>query len=360
MMHSALDALIGILNRAFSLPVLQEKELPCGNEEWERILSLSAQQRVLPLVVSMFNVLPPDRTATWTTAIEGRLMAEKLIEKQHLRLDLIPRLAGLFKERGLDVMFLKGATLSLRYPSVELRFFGDLDFYLFGHTKDATEVLAENGVESREYYHHHDQAVWEGVLLENHYDFLDLENHKSNHILDDALKSMADHDRRSFSLPGRPMDNAWRMSPTMEAIFLMRHMSGHFAASEMELRQLYDWILLVRDDGGDIDWKEVARLFEASGMMDFARIVVWIIREKLSVELPCPLLPTSGPMAERVWADMFSRRNQDKYRKGSLRYFIREAQVLLQNRWKYRLVYPGESFVGMAFHMLKLKLRLGR
>ena len=333
MMHSALDALIGILNRAFSLPVLQEKELPCGNEEWERILSLSAQQRVLPLVVSMFDVLPPDRTATWTTASEGRLMAEKLIEKQRLRLDLIPRLAGLFKERGLDVMFLKGATLSLRYPSVELRFFGDLDFYLFGHTKDATEVLAENGVES---------------------------NHKSNYILDDALKSMADHDRRSFSLPGRPMDNAWRMSPTMEAIFLMRHMSGHFAASEMELRQLYDWILLVRDDGGDIDWKEVARLFEASGMMDFARIVVWIIREKLSVELPCPLLPTSGPMAERVWADMFSRRNQDKYRKGSLRYFIREAQVLLQNRWKYRLVYPGESFIGMAFHMLKLKLRLGR
>ena len=65
------DSLIGILNRAFDLPVLWEKELPCGNEEWEKILTFSARQRVLPLVVSMFDKLPQDRTATWTTAIEG-------------------------------------------------------------------------------------------------------------------------------------------------------------------------------------------------------------------------------------------------------------------------------------------------
>ena len=101
------DCLIGLLNRAFGLLVLRERELPCGNEEWEKILSLSAKQRVLPLVVSLFDVLPADRTATWTTAIEGRLMAEKLAEKQRLRLDLVPRLAGLFQERGMDVMFIK-------------------------------------------------------------------------------------------------------------------------------------------------------------------------------------------------------------------------------------------------------------
>lgn len=145
MTSSGLDTLIGILNRAFDLPVLRERELPRGNEEWEKILSLSTKQRMLPLVVSMFDKLPPDRTATWTTAIEGRLMAEKLAEDQQCRLALIPRLAGLFRERGLDVMFIKGATLSLRYPALELRYFGDLDFYLFGHAREGVEALAENG-----------------------------------------------------------------------------------------------------------------------------------------------------------------------------------------------------------------------
>lgn len=357
---AAIDCLIGILNRAFDLPVLRERELPCGNEQWEKILSLSAKQRVLPLVVSMFDVLPADRTATWTTAIEGRLVAEDLTDKQRLRLELIPRLAGLFRERGLDVMFLKGATLSLRYPAVELRFFGDLDFYLFGHAREGAEILAENGIASREYYHHHIHAVWEGVLLENHYDFVDLENHKSNRVLDEALKTMAERERVPFALPGAVMDNAYRMSPTMEAVFLMRHMSAHFASSETELRQFYDWILLVRDNSGQIDWWEVCRLYEASGMMHFASIVSWIIREKLSVEMELPIPMAAAEDGERVWKDICNPQSVNKFKRGSLRYYVREAQVLLRNRWKYKLVYPGESFVGLMLNMLKLKVKLGR
>ena len=354
------DSLIGILNRAFGLPVLRERELPCGNEEWEKILSLSAKQRVLPLVVSMFDVLPADRTATWTTAIEGRLMAEKLADKQRLRLELVPRLAALFRERKLDVMFIKGATLSLRYPAVELRFFGDLDFYLFGHAQEGAEVLTANGISNREYYHHHNQAVWEGVLLENHYDFVDLENHKSNRVLDEALKAMAVRERRPFSLPGHTIGNAYRMSPTMEAVFLMRHMSAHFASGEMELRQLYDWILLVRDESGKIDWWEVCRLYEASGMMHFAGIVSWIIREKLSVDMDLPIPLAEEADAERVWADICKPHKVNKFKKGSFRYNWVEAQELLRNRWKYRLVYPGESFAGLMLNMLKLKLKFGR
>lgn len=360
-MHiAAIDSLIGILNRAFDLPVLRERELPCGNEEWEKILNFSTKQRVLPLVVSMFDVLPADRTATWTTAIEGRLMAEKLAEQQRLRLELIPRLAGLFRKRGLDVMFLKGATLSLRYPAVDLRFFGDLDFYLFGHAQEGAEVLSANGIRTREYYHHHNQAVWEGVLLENHYDFVDLENHKFNRVLDEALKGMAARERVLFALPGAVMDNAYRMSPTMEALFLMRHMSAHFASGEMELRQLYDWILLVRDDSGKIDWWEVCRLYEASGMMQFANIVSWIIREKLSVDMELPIPMAKDQDGERVWKEICKPHKTNKFKKGSFRYNWVEAHVLLRNRWKYKLVYPGESFAGLVLNMLKLKVKLGR
>ena len=354
------DSLIGILNRAFDLPVLWEKELPCGNEEWEKILTFSARQRVLPLVVSMFDKLPQDRTATWTTAIEGRLMAEKLAEEQQRHLALVPRLAGIFQAKGLDVMFLKGATLSLRYPSIELRFFGDLDFYLFGRAREGVEALAENGIQSREYYHHHIHAVWDGVLLENHYDFVDLENHKCNRVLDEALKGMAARERVRFALPGAEMDNAYRMSPTMEAVFLMRHMSGHFASAEMELRQFYDWILLVRDDGGKINWWEVCRLYEASGMMHFASIVSWIIREKLCVDIDLPIPPSSAEDGERVWMEICDPDCRNKHKKGTFRYYLREAQVLLRNRWKYKLVYPGESFAGLALNLLRLKLKLGR
>ena len=358
---SILNSLIGVLNRAFGLPVVREAELPVDDAAWAAVLKLSIKQRVIPLVVSWMDALPEAQIPTGPDVVRAYLVAEHTREDVRHRFDVLERLARLMGESGLDMMLLKGATLSARYPAPELRFFGDIDYYLFGESARGAELLAARGIVSEEYYHHHTQASLGGVLLENHYDFVDLENHQSNRVLNEALTAMAPAGRIPFTIPGKaPLPNVYRMSPTMEAVFLMRHMSAHFAASETELRQLYDWVLLLRDDGDKIDWLEVTRLYEASGMMPFARIVCWIIREKLGLDLPLPLEPAGGPLAEKVWADMFAGSSMDSFRKGSLRYYLREAQVLLQNRWKYKLVYPGESFATLVLRMLWLKLKLGR
>ena len=361
MTPSILDSLVGVLNRAFGLPVVREAELPADDAAWAAVLKLSIKQRVLPLVVSWMDTLPEEQIPTGREVIRAYLVSGHTREDVRHRFDVLESLAKLLGEGGLELMLLKGATLSVRYPAPDLRFFGDIDFYLFGESARGVELLAAKGVVSEDYYHHHTQATLDGVLLENHYDFVDLENHKSNRVLNDALKAMAPVGRIPFKIPGKePRTNVYRMSPTMEALFLMRHMSAHFAASETELRQLYDWALLLRDDADKIDWQEVTRLYEASGMMHFARIVCWIIREKLGLDLPLPLEPAGGPLSEKVWADMFAGTSADRFRRGSLRYYLREAQVLLQNRWKYKLVYPGESFAGLVLGMLRLKLKLGR
>ena len=94
-------------------------------------------------------------------------------------------------------------------------------------------------------------------------------------------------------------------------------------------------------------------------MMRFAGIVSWIIREKLSVDLELPIPPDETPVRERVWAALCDPDDANKYKRGSFRYNLREAQLLLRNRWKYKLVYPGESFPALVFNMLRIKLKLG-
>jgi hypothetical protein len=94
-------------------------------------------------------------------------------------------------------------------------------------------------------------------------------------------------------------------------------------------------------------------------MMRFAGIVSWIIREKLSVDLELPIPPDETPVRERVWAALCNPDDANKYKKSSFRYYLREAQVLLRNRGKYKLVYPGESFPALVFNMLRIKLKLG-
>ena len=66
-----------------------------------------------------------------------------------------------------------------------------------------------------------------GILLENHYDFVERQNHRQNLILDDELKKLANEEGRKIKalFLDSEIKNAYVMTPTMNAIFLMRHMS---------------------------------------------------------------------------------------------------------------------------------------
>ena len=356
------DQLAGLLNFALKLPADAPVGYPAGQEEWVQVLDAANEQGMLPLVVSLFDVVPEDFRPKGKPIIPHYVSSERLVEKSKRRHRRMQSLAQLFQTHGLDVMFLKGWTLSCRYPAPELRVFSDIDYYLYGHSKAGEAILTENGFKVSPYYHHHTQSTWKGILLENHYDFLDRENHACNRMLDDALKSLAETEGRSMPLDlGDPsIRNAYRMTPTMEAIFLMRHMSGHFVASGMDFRQLYDWVLLLHQDGSKVDWTRVNDLFEKSGMMRFAQIVSWIIGEKLHVRLPEYIPAADGDLAERVWMDTIHPSGRDTYRKGTLKYYFREAKIFLQNRWKHRLIYPDESFYGLMLNMLRLKIKLGK
>jgi 1,6-anhydro-N-acetylmuramate kinase len=135
--------------------------------------------------------------------------------------------------------------LAQLYPVEEWRVFSDIDFYLYGKWQEGNRVLERHGIECRPYVHHNTEAVLNSTLLENHYDFLDRDNHKGNLMLDDELKRLAKVEGRSFpfKFENTEVDNAYSMSPTMNAIFLMRHMAAHFFSESVALRMLYDWAL---------------------------------------------------------------------------------------------------------------------
>ena len=137
------EVLFGYVKEQDPLSSLNIKEL---NEN----LTEAARHGMLPVVMeslSRAKILDPEKKKI---VLKKYGASEKFIKKYWQRLDLMEQMALQFKKAGLDVMFIKGATLSLRYPSVELRYFGDLDFYLFGRAREGAEALAENGIAGRE------------------------------------------------------------------------------------------------------------------------------------------------------------------------------------------------------------------
>lgn len=153
------------------------------------------------------------------------------------------------------------------------------------------------------------------------------------------------------------------MSPTMNAIFLMRHMAAHFFSESVALRMLYDWALFLKKYAKEVDWKLVLPLYEKAGMPKFSRMIQEILISKLGWDFSdCPIEPINDAMTERIWKSIIESPESNPYRMNSIRYLIYEAKVFYANRWKHGLVFKDESywylFYSYTWQHLKKKIGL--
>lgn len=331
-----------------------------ASREWDGILYFASLQGVLPVIWPLLVNLRVDDERSRMKMVRWYAAAQDSMQQYQLKAYMMQELVAILAEAGIDVMFMKGAALAQLYPKPEWRAFSDIDFYLYGKTEQGVETMTRHGMGKLETDHHHVRLSLNGVLLENHYNFVERTNHRCNVVLDDTLKALAESEGRSARadfIKGS-YKNAYVMTPTMNAIFLMRHMSTHFASETISLRMLYDWALFLREHGEDVDWKMVTGLYENSGMSLFAGIIQRLLLSHLESDCKaCPIAPGSKELAEKVWKSIIYPPSQDPYQEGSPRYYLSEARTFLANRWKYKMAYPDESYTLLMFKYAWLGIR---
>lgn len=331
-------ALLG--NSKLELPKLSAKK-------WDRLLSFASEQGVLPIVAPLLTEVTFGDEMSRLMLVEWVVSAEQNAVQYQERLKTMQFMAKMFAKEGMDIMFMKGASLAQFYPNPEWRMFSDIDYYLYGQSENGIKVMARNGIENEGYYHHHTLASLHEILLENHYDFVERVNHQCDIILDDALKKLAEKEGRTMkaSFLGDEITNAYVMTPTMNAIFLMRHMSAHFVSETIPVRMLYDWALFLKHHAKDVDWTLVDDLYDKSGMTEFVGLIQYLLKTKLGVEYAeCPVFPFDEEKADKLWQSIIYPPEQDPYKKFSLKYYLYETRTFWKNRWKHQIVYPGESY----------------
>lgn len=324
----------------------------CG-KDWDELLQLASSQGVLPPITQGFEKNSPvvDKHMQMML-VQWYGVGLQYQQGYHQRLSLMREMAKMFAEIDIDVMFLKGALLAQFYPCPEWRVFSDIDYFLFGDSEKGIEVLARHGIDNSAYYHHHTQASYKGILIENHYDFVERVHHKCDIVLDDALKDMAAKEGKNIRAEflGEDIKNAYLMTPSMNAIFLMRHMSAHFVSETISYRMLYDWALFLKQQGNEVDWERVCKLYEQSGMMKFAEIIQGLLNWKLNFKCAgCPIALGQLEDVEKVWDSVINPPKPDPYAKYTLKYYFFEAKTFFANKWKHKLVYSGESYILLFF-----------
>ena len=331
---------------------------------WREVYTLASAQGVLAVAwdglqrLAAEEKLSADQQPDRTLKIQWAYNVD-CIEKRYARQKrVISRLADFYCEHGMGMMLLKGYGLSMNYPVPEHRPCGDIDIWLFGRQRDADEALRkESGVDIDEEKHHHTTFTLDGIMVENHYDFLNIHSHASNREIDERLKRLAaTQTGERIEVDGRPV---FLPPPDLNALFLLRHSAVHFAAAEIGLRHVVDWALFVKKYAGGIDWAALERVAREQNMHRFLHSLNAICIDRLGVDSGIfPPFERDEELETRVLNDILCPEFPEPAPKdniaGRLCWKLRRWWF---NRWKHRIVYREglfrTFFVQLKSHLMK-------
>lgn len=335
-----------------------------GVIDWSEVIRLAAAQGVLAIAWDGLQALIAQEKipveARPSHAILLRWLANvDSIEKSYARQKAaICKLASFYNHNGFEVMLLKGFGLSLCYPTPEHRPCGDIDIWLYGRQQEADALLHKtHSVKINEDKHHHTTFTVNGILVENHYDFINIHSHASNVELEHELKELAvDPQCEKIEIDGAQITIP---SPDFNALFLLKHSAAHFAAIEVGLRHICDWAMFVRAYGTQVDWVRLNRTAERFNMHRFLSAINRICVEKLGVDeaLFDGNISIDKVLTDRILSDILSPEFNEEQPEGNpLKVVWFKWQRWWANRWKHRLVYR-DSLVATFVHQVIAHLK---
>lgn len=357
--------LIALLRSALGcVPCRSDKELFIGDVPWGEVYAFAASQGVAAIAwdglmrLESEGVITNEQMPKRAIKLQWALSVERIERRYVVQRRALAKLAGLYEQEGIRLMVLKGHGLSLCYPRPEHRSASDIDIWLFGDQERADKILREqHNIDIDEDVHHHTVFTFEGVMIENHYDFLNIHAHRSNRDIEARLKSWSEHgiatqlDSSTIYLP----------SVNCHALFLLRHAAQHFAAAEIVLRHVTDWAMFVRQHYAEIDWATLRSICRDHRMDKFLDAM----NDIAAMVAPLDITETQVDKHDsettlRIFNDILKPEfAESKPANGLISILLFKWRRWWANRWKHRLVYREglvtTLLVQLRSHMLKPK-----
>ncbi len=351
------------------LSVVQKISLDKAHAEqiWNAVYRLSAKQGILAITwdglqrLIEAGAIPTECLPRRALKLQWCYNVEQIERMYVKQRKVITELSSYFTEHGIRMMLLKGYGLSLCYPVPQHRPYGDIDIWLYGRQKEADALLRrERGIAVDEDKHHHTVFHLNGVMVENHYDFLNVHSHRSNREIDRLLKHYAESESgETIYLDGTPI----RLPcADFNALFLLRHAAVHFAAIEIGLRHVADWAMFVGRYYDQIDWSALERTAKFQNMDRFLHCLNAISIDFLGLDAAkIPPFKRDEALERRVLNEIIAPEFSVQAPKGGglAEALMFKTRRWWANRWKHRIVYREglirTFLVQIQSHLLKPK-----
>lgn len=316
----------------------------CDAGLWRGIYDLSSAQGVLAQAWDGLQFLPETMQPPKGLRLQWAVNVDQIEKVYRLQEKVIAKLASFYREHAIPMMVLKGYGLSLFYPVPEHRPYGDIDIWLFGRQPEADKLVAKEwGAPVDVHKEHHTTFDIDGVMIENHYDFVNTLTHASNARLERLFKQYAAQPGESVAVAGVAV---YLPSEQLNALFLLRHAAVHFAAINIGLRHVIDWHVFVAHCHDRIDWEALYAAARDAGMTEFLNCLNAICVDYLELDpAAVPGMVRNTDLEERVLDEILSPAFSDRAPSGLLRVVWFKTRRWWTNRWKHRIVF-NESLAG--------------
>ncbi len=337
MLGSFLESFLSLVR----LGIGHHSSFPQGSIDWPCVQALAQKQALSAVVLDGIEKLPEDQRpspATLLTWISGVLSSYE--QRYELYCRTIAKMAAFYGSHDIKLMVLKGFSCSLDWPKPNHRPCGDIDIWLFGNYKKADSLVKKEGIKVDNSHHHHTVFYWDGFMVENHYDFVNVHAHRSSKELEVIFKQLGQDDSHFVELDGTKV---YLPSPNLHALFLLRHMVSHFASSEINLRQVLDWAFFIEKHTKEVDWGWLCKMLERFHMKEFFECINGICVEDLGFDTSIfPKVRFNPSLKEKVLNDILEPAYGVAEPKGLLPRLSYKYRRWQANAWKQKMCY-GES-----------------
>ena len=328
---------------------------PSSDFDWSAIKTLAARQALDAIVIDGIERLPESQRPPKEQLLEWIGEVLQLYEYRfEMYRKTIAEMANFYNSHGYKLMVLKGYACAIDWPKPEHRPCGDIDIWQFRQQKEADETLRQAqgpGFKIDKSHHHHTVFNWGEFTVENHYDFVNVHAERSSAELEKVFKELGSeanlYENDNHNTVGNQIKSVdvcgemvYLPSPNLHALFLLRHMVSHFAASEVNIRQILDWAFFVEKHSKEVDWDWLQNLLDKYHMKEFFNLVNAICVEDLGFSADIfPSVQFLPSLKERVLGDILEPAFTSVEPRGFLFRMIYKYKRWQGNAWKQRLCY---------------------
>ena len=307
--------------------------------DWQAIQALAGRQGLYAIALDGVEKLPanqrPPQMLLQNWKGEVLQSYEAGFEKYR---SAVSELAKFYNSHGYKMMTLKGYACGLNWPKQEHRPYGGIDIWLLGKSGDADILLStEKGILADHSHRHHTVFMWHDIMVENHYDFINVHHRRSDRELEAVFKELGKDDTHFVAVKG---EKVYLPSPNLHALFLLKHAMNDFTFSSMPLRQLLDWAYHVEKHTSQIDWKWLLGELGKYHMLDFFNCINAICVGNLGFDVNMfPAVQFDPSLRDKILKDILEPEFVAEEPSMLIPRLIYKYKRCRCNAWKHELCY---------------------